>query len=108
MAGGSGLSIEAKVLGVRPGGELAPNSPLLAAVQAADDYLGNRARIERSSTDANIPLSLGIPAIALGAGGSSGGAHSLQEWYDPTGREIGMQRVLLTLLQIAGLNPPSD
>jgi len=108
MAGGSGLSIEAKVLGVRPGGELAPNSPLLAAVQAADDYLGNRARIERSSTDANIPLSLGIPAIALGAGGNSGGAHSLQEWYDPTGREIGMQRVLLTLLQIAGLNPPSD
>jgi len=108
MAGGSGLSIEAKVLGVRPGGELAPNSPLLAAVQAADDYLGNRARIERSSTDANIPLSLGVPAIALGAGGSSGGAHSLQEWYDPTGREIGMQRVLLTLLQIAGLNPPSD
>ena len=108
MAGGPGLSIDTKVLGVRPGGELAPNSPLLAAVQTADDYLRNRARIERSSTDANIPLSLGIPAIALGAGGNSGGAHSLQEWYDPTGREIGMQRVLLTLLQIAGLNPPSD
>ena len=108
MAGGAGLSINTKVLGVRPGGELADNSPLLAAVQAADDYLGNRARIERSSTDANIPLSLGIPAIALGAGGSSGGAHSLQEWYDPTGREIGMQRVLLTLLQVAGLNPPTS
>jgi tripeptide aminopeptidase len=51
---------------------------------------------------------LGIPAIAFGAGGTSGGAHSLQEWYDPTGREIGMQRVLLTLLQVAGLNPPTD
>ena len=108
MAGGGGLSIDTKVLGVRPGGELAENSPLLAAVQAADDYLGNRARIERSSTDANIPLSLGIPAIAIGAGGSSGGAHSLQEWYDPTGREIGMQRVLLILLQVAGLNPPTS
>jgi tripeptide aminopeptidase len=108
MAGGGGLSIDTKVLGVRPGGELADNSPLLAAVQAADDYLGNRARIERSSTDANVPLSLGIPAIALGAGGSSGGAHSLQEWYDPTGREIGMQRVLLILLQVAGLNPPAS
>jgi tripeptide aminopeptidase len=106
--GGGGLAIDTKVLGVRPGGELADNSPLLAAVQAADDYLGNRARIERSSTDANVPLSLGIPAIALGAGGSSGGAHSLQEWYDPTGREIGMQRVLLTLLQVAGLNPPGS
>jgi tripeptide aminopeptidase len=108
VAGGAGLTIDTKVLGVRPGGELAENSPLLAAVQAADDYLGNRARIERSSTDANIPLSLGIPAIALGAGGSSGGAHSLREWYDPTGREVGMQRVLLTLLQVAGLNPPTD
>ena len=107
-AGGAGLSIDTKVLGLRPGGELPPNSPLLAAVQAADDYLGNRARMERSSTDANIPLSLGIPAIALGAGGNSGGAHSLQEWYDPTGREIGMQRLLLTLLQVAGLNPPTD
>ena len=108
VAGGGGLSIDTKVLGLRPGGELPPNSPLLAAVQAADDYLGNRARMERSSTDANIPLSLGIPAIALGAGGNSGGAHSLQEWYDPTGREIGMQRLLLTLLQVAGLNPPTD
>jgi tripeptide aminopeptidase len=107
-ASGISLSIDTKVLGLRPGGELAENSPLLAAVQAADDYLGNRARIERSSTDANIPLSLGIPAIAFGAGGTSGGAHSLQEWYDPTGREIGMQRVLLTLLQVAGLNPPTD
>jgi di/tripeptidase len=105
---GASLSIDIKVLGVRPGGELAENSPLLAAVQKADDYLGNRARIERSSTDANIPLSLGIPAIAVGAGGSSGGAHSLKEWYDPTGREIGMQRLLLTLLQVAGLNPPTD
>jgi tripeptide aminopeptidase len=105
---GPGLAIDTKVLGLRPGGELAENSPLLAAVQAADDYLGNRARIERSSTDANIPLSVGIPAIAIGAGGSSGGAHSLKEWYDPAGREVGMQRVLLTLLQVAGLNPPTD
>jgi tripeptide aminopeptidase len=102
------LSVDVKVLGLRPGGELPENSPLLSAVQSADDYLGNRARIERSSTDANIPLSLGIPAIALGAGGTSGGAHSLDEWYDPTGREIGMQRVLLTILQVAGLNPPTD
>jgi tripeptide aminopeptidase len=108
MTSGATLSMDIKVLGLRPGGELAENSPLLAAVQAADDYLGNRARIERSSTDANIPLSLGIPAIALGAGGTSGGAHSLEEWYDPTGREIGMQRVLLTILQVAGLNPPTD
>src|ERR1700681_2423468 len=59
------LSVTATVLGVRPGGELPANSPLLAAVLAADDYLGNRSRLERSSTDANIPLAAGIPAVSI-------------------------------------------
>jgi hypothetical protein len=50
------------------------------------------------STDANIPLSRGIPAIAIGGGGTGGGIHTLQEWYDPTGRETALRRILLTLL----------
>jgi len=54
-----------------------------------DAQLGNTARIQRASTDANIPLSLGREAIAIGAGGSGGGAHTIQEWYDPTGRDLG-------------------
>ena len=99
------LTMDIKVLGIRPGGELAANSPLLMAAQAADEYLGNRSRIERSSTDANIPLSVGVPAIALGAGGRSGGAHSLEEWYDPAGRELGLRRVFLTLVSVAELAP---
>jgi tripeptide aminopeptidase len=98
------LTMDAKVLGVRPAGELPENSPLLAALRGADDYLGNRSRTERSSTDANIPLSLGIPAISLGAGGRSAGAHSLGEWYEPAGRELGLKRVLLTLVQVAALD----
>ena len=106
MAGGANLlELKINVLGVRPAGELPENSPLLAAVLAADSHLGNRSRRERSSTDANIPLSLGIAAISLGAGGRSGGAHSLEEWYDPTGRELGLQRVALTVLGVAGLEP---
>jgi acetylornithine deacetylase/succinyl-diaminopimelate desuccinylase-like protein len=92
-------------IGSRPGGELPPDSPLLASLRAADEYVGNQSRVERSSTDANIPLSLGIDAIALGAGGSGGGAHSLQEWYEPAGRDRGLKRVLLTLLGVAGLAP---
>jgi len=92
-------------IGSRPGGELPPDSPLLAALRLADEYVGNQSRVERSSTDANIPLSLGIEAIALGAGGSGGGAHSLQEWYEPAGRDLGLKRVLLTLLGVAGLAP---
>jgi tripeptide aminopeptidase len=90
-------------LGERPGGELAANSALLAALRAADEFVGNQSRVERASTDANIPLSLGIEAIAIGAGGSGGGAHSLQEWYESDGREVGLKRVLLTLLASAGV-----
>jgi len=92
-------------IGSRPGGELPPDSPLLTALRLADEYVGNQSRVERSSTDANIPLSLGIEAIALGAGGSGGGAHSLQEWYEPAGRDMGLKRVLLTLLGVAGFAP---
>ena len=104
MAGSTGmLDLKVSVLGVRPAGELPENSPLLAALLAADTRLGNRSRRERSSTDANIPLSVGIPAISLGAGGRSGGAHTIEEWYDPTNRELGLQRVALTLLAVAGL-----
>ena len=104
MAGGSSmLDLKVSVLGVRPAGELPENSPLLAALLAADTRLGNRSRRERSSTDANIPLSVGIQAISLGAGGRSGGAHTIEEWYDPTNRDLGLQRVALTLLAVAGL-----
>jgi acetylornithine deacetylase/succinyl-diaminopimelate desuccinylase-like protein len=99
------LNLEFNVLGVRPGGELADDSPLLAAVRAADHFLGNRSRFERSSTDANIPLAAGLHAIAIGAGGQSANAHSIGEWFDPTGRELGLRRVLLTLLGVAGVVP---
>jgi len=97
------LEWKLETLGNRPGGELAAGSPLLAALRAADEFVGNQSRLERASTDANIPLSLGIDAIAIGAGGNGGGAHSLQEWYEPDGRETGLQRVLLTLFGGSGV-----
>jgi tripeptide aminopeptidase len=97
------LEWKVELLGSRPGGELSLDSPLLAALRAADEFVGNQSRLERSSTDANIPLSLGIEAISIGAGGSGGGAHSLQEWYDSAGRELGLKRALLTLLGISGV-----
>jgi tripeptide aminopeptidase len=98
------LNFKVELLGTRPGGELRTDSPLLAALRAADEAVSNQSRIERSSTDANIPLSAGIDAIAIGAGGNGGGAHSLQEWYEPTNREVGLKRALLTLLGAAGLS----
>jgi acetylornithine deacetylase/succinyl-diaminopimelate desuccinylase-like protein len=99
------LEWKVELLGSRPGGELAAASPLLAALRASDAIVENESRIERSSTDANIPLSLGIDAISIGAGGNGGGAHSLQEWYDPAGREMGLKRALLTLLGVAEVAP---
>jgi len=97
------LEWKVELLGSRPGGELPADSGLLAALRSADDYVGNQSRIERSSTDANIPLSQGIDAISIGAGGNGGGAHSLQEWYEPAGREMGLKRALLTLLGVSGV-----
>ena len=97
------LEWKVELLGNRPGGELPANSPLLAALRSADEYLGNQSRVERSSTDANVPLSHGIDAISIGAGGAGGGAHSLKEWYEPTGRELGLKRALLTLIGVSGI-----
>ncbi len=99
------LEWKVNLIGSRPGGDLAAGSALLVALRAADDSIGNQSRLERSSTDANIPLSLGIDAISIGAGGNGGGAHSMQEWYEPAGRENGLKRVLLTLLGVAGMAP---
>jgi len=99
------LELATRSLGARPAGKLPENSPLLDTIRNVDRYLGNRSRIERSSTDANIPLSLGIPAVALGGGGKGSGSHTLAEWYDPLGRELGLKRLLLTTLALAGVQP---
>ncbi len=99
----SHLQLEIKMLGQRPGGKLPDNSPLLETVRNVDRFLGNRSRLERGSTDANIPLSLGIPAISIGGGGKGGGAHTLAEWYEPAGRELGLKRLFLIAMALAGL-----
>jgi tripeptide aminopeptidase len=89
------LAAKVKDLGSRPGGTLPSHSPLLRMIQAVDSYLGLRPRLNCASTDANIPLSLGLPAISIGAGGRGGGAHTDHEWYQPDGRELGLRRILL-------------
>ncbi len=91
------LTAKIKELGSRPGGKLPEQAPLLKAVQSVDAYLNIRSRIDCASTDANVPLSLGLPAISIGAGGQGGGAHTSQEWYQPDGRELGLRRILLLL-----------
>ncbi len=93
---------EVVAIGNRPAGELAPDARILKVIRAVDAHLGNAAQVQRASTDANVPLSLGREAIAIGGGGSGGGAHTLQEWFDCNGRELGLKRILLTMLALAG------
>ncbi len=97
----SRLTAKIKELGSRPGGKLPDESPLLRTIQGVDAYLNIRSRIDCASTDANVPLSMGIPAISIGAGGQGGGAHTNQEWYQPDGRELGLRRILLVLASLA-------
>jgi di/tripeptidase len=99
----AGVSCEVVVIGSRPAGELQPGARILQVIRAVDTQLSNAAQVQRASTDANIPLSLGQEAIAIGGGGSGGGAHTLQEWFDSNGRELGLKRILLTLLALAGV-----
>ena len=76
---------------------MAEHSPILSYLRAVDSHLGIRSHLDCASTDANIPMSLGIPAISIGAGGQGGGAHTTQEWFKPEGRDLGLKRILLTL-----------
>jgi acetylornithine deacetylase/succinyl-diaminopimelate desuccinylase-like protein len=90
-------------IGNRPAGELPREARLMKVIRAVDAQLGNTAQVQRASTDANIPLSLGREAIAIGGGGSGGGAHTLQEWFDCNGRDLGLRRILLTMLTLSGV-----
>jgi tripeptide aminopeptidase len=96
------VTAEVVVIGDRPAGELEPEARMMKVIRAVDAQLGNAAHVQRASTDANIPLSLGREAIAIGGGGSGGGAHTLQEWFDCNGREVGLKRILLTMMTLAG------
>ncbi|HZQ20226.1 MAG TPA: M20/M25/M40 family metallo-hydrolase [Terriglobales bacterium] len=97
----SRLTVELVPIGNRPGGELSSNARVVQIARAVDTHLGNSAQIQRASTDANIPIAMGREAIAIGAGGNGGGAHTLHEWFDPAGRSFGLTRILLIALALA-------
>jgi tripeptide aminopeptidase len=92
------VSAKVKEIGSRPAAALPEKAPILQYIRAVDAHLGIRSHLDCSSTDANIPISMGIPAIAIGAGGVGGGAHTTQEWFRPEGRDLGLKRILLLLI----------
>ena len=103
-AGDPLLNLKLDLIGERPSGETRADTPLVELALEATRLLGVTPRLDQSSTDSNLPISLGVPAITLGAGGSSGSSHSLDEWYDPRGRDLGLKRGLLVVLGIVGLS----
>ena len=101
-ATGGKVTSKLKDIGSRPAASIEEGAAILQYIRAVDAHLGIRSHLDCSSTDANIPLSLGVPAIAIGAGGAGGGAHTTQEWYRPEGRDLGLKRIFLTLLLLMG------
>jgi acetylornithine deacetylase/succinyl-diaminopimelate desuccinylase-like protein len=89
------LAYRIDTIGNRPAAHLPDNSPIFEALRAVDRHLGLSSAPRLGSTDANIPISLSVPALSIGAGGEGGGAHTLAEWYAPRSRELGLRRILL-------------
>jgi acetylornithine deacetylase/succinyl-diaminopimelate desuccinylase-like protein len=96
------LDLSLQLLGDRPTGETLPESAIVEIALEATRLVGVTPLLDQASTDSNLPISLGIPAITLGAGGTSGNSHTLDEWYDPTDRARGLQRGLLVILGLVG------
>jgi acetylornithine deacetylase/succinyl-diaminopimelate desuccinylase-like protein len=100
---GPALSVEVEAIGRRPSGRVATDTPLIQRAIAATRYFGIEPVLGSGSTDANVPIALGIPATTISRGGASGGAHSLAEWWSPKDSAIGVQKALLLTLASVGL-----
>jgi di/tripeptidase len=97
------LTVKNLAIGNRPTGIQSPDAPIVQVALAADRSLGIKSELEASSTDSNIPISLGVPAITLDGGGIGKGTHSLNESWDTTNSHIGSQRALIITLAIVGI-----
>jgi len=90
-----------EVIGDRPAGELPTDHPLVEIAVTATRLSGLTPEFETASTDANVPLSLGIPAITIGGGGTGGGIHTADEWYDNAYGARGISRALTIVVAAA-------
>ena len=97
------LTVQVDTAGIRPAGSQPAGAPVVRAATDAARALGLQAPIGASSTDANLPISLGIPAVTVDGGGDGGGAHSLDEWFDTRDSHKGTQWVLLYASTLAGV-----
>ncbi|WP_339656876.1 M20/M25/M40 family metallo-hydrolase [uncultured Maribacter sp.] len=96
------ISLELIKIGYRPSGELSLDTPLVQRAISATTLFGSVPSLTRGSTNSNIPISLGIPAITIGRGGIGGGAHSLNEWWLNEDGEEAIKLALLLIVSEAG------
>ena len=102
--GATPLTYSVEVIGERPGGETPVDHPLVLSAMEATRLVGRNPELAIASTDANVPISLGIPAIAIGAGGRGGDAHTPGEWFENTEGTLGLSRALGVVVEAAGLS----
>ena len=100
---GPALTVDVDMIGNRPSGEISPDEPFIQRAIAATLFFEKEPSLNRSSTDSNVSISMGIPSMTLGGGGSSSGAHSLDEWWVNDNGHVGIQRAFLILASEAGL-----
>jgi tripeptide aminopeptidase len=100
---GSGVECRIEMMGERPSGTTAASSNLVQAAMEVTRRFGTEPHSDIGSTDANIPISMGLPAIAIGGGGNSGNVHTPEEWFDPLNRDRGIQRLLALIAVLANL-----
>ncbi|OXC71778.1 M20/M25/M40 family metallo-hydrolase [Caballeronia sordidicola] len=99
------ITVEMVRVGNRPAGANPDQAKIIQVARHASLMAGIPIRaLVATSTDANVPISLGIPAMMIDPGGTGGGEHSLGEWYDPTDAYVGAQRALLIILGLVGIH----
>ncbi len=102
---GDPLEIDVEMIGDRPSGSIHPSAPIVERAVAATRYLGAEPRLGTGSTNSNIPISMGIPAVTIGKGGVGGGAHSLSEWLVLEDADLAAKKAILIILAEAGMSP---
>lgn len=103
------VTVNVDMVGDRPAGSQPADALNVQAAWASAEAIGSQPYLRGpSSTDSNLPISLGIPSLTLGGGGTSGGSHSLDEWFDPTDAYLGPQYVFMTILGLVGLENVSE
>ena len=100
---GESLRADFELIGDRPSGTVPLETLLVQQALAVTRFLGLRPQLGAASTDANLPIADGLPAITLGRGGTGGGAHAIEEWWAPRDAHIAVQRALLVLVASAGV-----